>query len=582
MTVSVPITSLIKTPKPTPQHPFRRLLANPLGVTSLAILAVLILVAVLAPWIAPFDPNASRVELTNAPVGTGGYLLGGDPAGRDILSRLIWATRGTLLASVIVLVVSSLIGGVGGLLAGYYGGRVERIASWVSDAVLALPGVVLLIALYAIIGPNITLAMAIYGVMVAPVFFRLVKGVTANVRKELYIDAAQVSGLSDTRILFRHVLLAVRSPIIIQSAFMLAAAIGLQAMLEFLGLGSPSEASWGGMLDLSFRSIYVSTTGVLWPALAVTIAVLAFVLLGNALRDALDPSSKRRRLTKSQIARARAAAASASETSTEPLPDGARLSVRDLRIGYPEADGEIREVVHGVSLDLAPGEILGIVGESGSGKSQTSFAVLGVLPENAVILGGSVVYDGEDLLARPELLRSIRGRRIAYVPQEPMSNLDPTMTIGAQMVKALRSVRSISRREALERITALLERVGIREAELVVKKYPHEISGGMAQRVLIAGAIASDPDVIIADEPTTALDVTVQADVLDLLRDLREERGLSMLLVTHNLGVVADLCDRVAVMREGEVVETSSVSAFFEGPSHPYSQSLLQAAGELD
>jgi ABC-type dipeptide/oligopeptide/nickel transport system ATPase component/ABC-type dipeptide/oligopeptide/nickel transport system permease subunit len=556
-------------------------LHNPLGVISLVILLALILVAVFAPLLAPLPPNQANVLLTNAPPGTGGYLLGGDSAGRDVLSRMIWATRGTLIACVMVLLTSGIIGVVGGLIAGYYGGRIRGVSNWISDAILALPGIVLLIALYTVIGPNITLAMAIFGVMISPVVYRLVEGVVEGVRHELYIDAAQVSGLSDLRIVFRHVLRAVRSPIIIQSAFILAGAIGLQAMLEFLGLGSPSEPSWGGMLDLSFKNIYISPTGVLWPALAITISVLTFVLLGNALRDALDPSSKRRILSSREIAKARQQLKTGDEVIPEPDPT-ARLSVRNLRVAYPQSNGKLQQVVRGVSFDLAPGEILGIVGESGSGKSQTSFSVLGVLPKNAVVLSGSVIYDGQDLLAQPELLRRLRGSKIAYVPQEPMSNLDPSMTIGKQMVLALRAAKPMSKTEALERIVALLGRVGIPEPELVVRKYPFQISGGMAQRVLIAGAVASDPDVIIADEPTTALDVTVQAEVLDLLRELRAERGLSMLLVTHNLGVVADLCDRVIVMKTGEIIETAQVTNFFDGPAHSYSKSLLAAAGELE
>jgi ABC-type dipeptide/oligopeptide/nickel transport system ATPase component/ABC-type dipeptide/oligopeptide/nickel transport system permease subunit len=563
------------------KHPLRRLLHNPLGVISLVILLALILVAVFAPLLAPLPPNQANVLLTNAPPGTGGYLLGGDSAGRDVLSRMIWATRGTLIACVMVLLTSGIIGVVGGLIAGYYGGRIRGVSNWISDAILALPGIVLLIALYTVIGPNITLAMAIFRVMISPVVYRLVEGVVEGVRHELYIDAAQVSGLSDLRIVFRHVLRAVRSPIIIQSAFILAGAIGLQAMLEFLGLGSPSEPSWGGMLDLSFKNIYISPTGVLWPALAITISVLTFVLLGNALRDALDPSSKRRILSSREIAKARQQLKTGDEVIPEPDPT-ARLSVRNLRVAYPQSNGKLQQVVRGVSFDLAPGEILGIVGESGSGKSQTSFSVLGVLPKNAVVLSGSVIYDGQDLLAQPELLRRLRGSKIAYVPQEPMSNLDPSMTIGKQMVLALRAAKPMSKTEALERIVALLGRVGIPEPELVVRKYPFQISGGMAQRVLIAGAVASDPDVIIADEPTTALDVTVQAEVLDLLRELRAERGLSMLLVTHNLGVVADLCDRVIVMKTGEIIETAQVTNFFDGPAHSYSKSLLAAAGELE
>jgi len=233
--------------------------------------------------------------------------------------------------------------------------------------------------------------------------------------------------------------------------------------------------------------------------------------------------------------------------------------------------------VRGVSLSLRRGEIHGLVGESGSGKSQTAFAVLGILPREAVIVGGSVVFDQVDLLGSRQALHAVRGRRIAYVPQEPMSNLDPTLTVGQQLVIGLRAVKPISRREARDTLIALLGRVGIKDPVTVFGLYPHQISGGMAQRVLITGAIAGDPDLIVADEPTTALDVTVQADVLEVLRELRDERGLGMVLVTHNLGVVADLCDTVSVMREGRIVESADVQTLFAHPQHPYTQELLSS-----
>ncbi|MCP2636009.1 dipeptide/oligopeptide/nickel ABC transporter permease/ATP-binding protein [Microbacterium sp. HD4P20] len=562
------------------QHPFRRLLRNPLGVASLIMLAAILMVAILAPWIAPFDPNATRVEYTNAPPFTTEYLLGGDSAGRDVLSRLIWAARGTLAASATVLVVSVTVGATAGLLAGYYAGPLQSATNWIFDVLLALPGVVLLIALYTVIGPNILLAMAIYGFMVAPIFYRLTRAVVSAVRNELYIDAAKVSGLTDSRILFRHVLRAVRSPIIIQSSFILGAAVGIQAALEFLGLGSPSEPSWGGMLDFAFRNIYVAPMGVLWPSIAVTVTVLAFVLLGNALRDALDPSSKLLVLDPRRAIAARGAA-DAQAAPVEPTA-GTVLSIRGLRVAYPVSRDDHHEVVRGVDLEVRRGEIVGLVGESGSGKSQTAFSVLGVLPKNALILGGSVTFDGTEILQRNSALRAVRGTKIAYIPQEPMTNLDPTMTIGTQMRHWLRSIKKTSRSAADQRITELLRRVGIADAEEVMRKYPHEISGGMAQRVLIAGAVAGDPELIIADEPTTALDVTVQAGVLDLIRELRDEGDLAVILVTHNLGVVSDICDRVAVMKEGRIVEDAPTIAFFAGPQAEYSRELLRAASQLE
>jgi peptide/nickel transport system permease protein len=286
---------------------------------------------------------------------------------------------------------------------------------------------------------------------------------------------------------------------------------------------------------------------------------LAFVLLGNSLRDVLQVGAGRVRV---RATRARPLPAAEPVTTDE----NAILQVRGLRIGYPTADG-VTEVVKGVDLTVRSGEIRALVGESGSGKSQ--------------ILAGSVLLRGTDLLRDGDAMKKARGRRISYIPQEPMTNLDPSFTVGAQLVLGIRATSRVSRREAKAEVLRLFDRVGIHNPEKVFGMYPFEISGGMAQRVLITGAIATNPDILIADEPTTALDVTVQADVLELLREIRDERGLGVLLVTHNLGVVADICDSVSVMRDGEIVEEGATTEIFQNPQHPYTRELLDAVLDI-
>jgi peptide/nickel transport system permease protein len=234
-----------------------------------------------------------------------------------------------------------------------------------------------------------------------------------------------------------------------------------------------------------------------------------------------------------------------------------------------------------VSLTVRRGEILGLVGESGSGKTQTAFALLGLMPALATLTADGLAFDGHDLRELGRAARnSLRGRRIGYVPQEPMSNLDPSFRIGSQLVEPIRQHLKLSARQARERALGLLDRVGIADPARVFASYPHQISGGMAQRVLIAGAVSCDPDLLIADEPTTALDVTVQAEVLDLMRSLQRERQMGMILVTHDLGVVADLCDRVAVMQTGRIVETAPAAQLFADPQHPYTKMLLESTLE--
>jgi ABC-type dipeptide/oligopeptide/nickel transport system ATPase component len=259
------------------------------------------------------------------------------------------------------------------------------------------------------------------------------------------------------------------------------------------------------------------------------------------------------------------------------------LSVSKLSVGYPQGDGSLKKVVSDVSFHVDKGEVLGIVGESGSGKSQTAFSILGLLPGNAKIATGHIVFDGNELVSTGEgaisqkAMTQFRGKRIAYIPQEPMSNLDPAFTIGYQLVRPMTEVLGVSKKEAKARALKLLDMVGINNPERVFKSYPHEVSGGMAQRVLIAGAVSCEPDLLIADEPTTALDVTVQAEVLDLLRDLQKRLGMGMVLVTHNFGVVADLADRVVVMQYGRVVESGPVRDILRAPQEKYTQVLLSS-----
>ncbi|MFI7361508.1 dipeptide/oligopeptide/nickel ABC transporter permease/ATP-binding protein [Streptomyces sp. NPDC050149] len=553
----------------------RRVLRNPLGGVSAALLLVIVLAAVLAPLIAPQAPDAS--SLADAFAGPGpGHPLGMDSAGRDILSRVLYGGRNTLGGALLALAIALALGVPSGLFAGYYGGRFDSVANWTVNLVMALPAMVVLLASRAILGPNVWVLMIVLGVLVAPSFFRLVRGIVANVRGELYVDAAKVSGLSDARIVARHVLTVVRGPIIIQVALVAGIAIALQAGLEFLGVGSGSAATWGAMLNESFQNIQRAPLLILWPGLALGLTNCALVLMAGAVRDALEEQAPRPR--SARRGRPAPAAEVQEEAGRPTTPRAALLSVRGLAVAYGRPDGTDKEVVHGVDLDVHPGEIVGLVGESGSGKSQTAFSILGILPEGGRVTRGSITVNGREAAGLSERdRRALRGKTIGYVPQEPMSNLDPAFTIGSQLMEPVRHHLGLSRKEAAARALELLRLVEIPEPERTLRLYPHEISGGMAQRVLIAGAMSCDPELLIADEPTTALDVRVQAEVLGLLRRLQKERGLGVLLVTHNLGVVADVCDRVAVMNTGRIVESGTTEQVLGQPQDPYTRTLLAA-----
>jgi peptide/nickel transport system ATP-binding protein len=250
------------------------------------------------------------------------------------------------------------------------------------------------------------------------------------------------------------------------------------------------------------------------------------------------------------------------------------LEVRDLAVGFP---GQV--VVHGISFHIDPGETLALVGESGCGKSVTAFALMRLLPPTARILRGRVLFDGIDLVtASPRVMRGVLGRRISLIQQEPMTSLNPVLTVGAQIAEVIRRHEPVSRAAAHRRAEELLDLVGIPEPRRRAAEFPHNFSGGMRQRVMVAMAVACQPRLIIADEPTTALDVTIQAQVLDLLDRLRRQFGMAVLLITHDLGVVAQWADRATVMYAGRIVEQARVRPFFRRPRHPYTRGLLSAS----
>lgn len=570
------MTDIIRTPsvsKRSQRGQLRRLLRNPLGILSIVLLATIIGAAVLAPFIAPFDPTFANVGNTLASPG-GENPLGTDSAGRDVLTRLMYGAQLTLLSAVLCAAVAIALGLPAGLIAGYYGGAFDSTSNWVSNMLISLPGIIVLLSVRAALGPSVWISMIAFGILLSPSYYRLTRTAVQAVRNELYVDAARVVGLSDARIISRHILSVVRAPLIIQTALICGVAIAVQSGLQFLGLGDPSEASWGEMLSDGFNNIYVQPSLMIWPALAIGITIGTLVLLGNAIRDSLED---RREVTLPR--RVRKAALAAKPAPAVVDDKAALLQVASLSVGYPSPEGTYTRVVRDVSLSIRPGEVLGLVGESGSGKSQTAFSILGLLPQTARILSGSIRFEDELLVkdGTPDtkVVRRVRGRRIAYIPQEPMSNLDPAFTIGHQLVRPMVKLLGISKKEASARAQNMLERVGIPDPKRLMNAYPHEISGGMAQRVLIAGALSCEPDLVVADEPTTALDVTVQAEVLDVLRSMQQELGVAVLLVTHNIGVIADIADRVAVMRQGEIVETGDVADILRNPSHPYTQSLL-------
>jgi peptide/nickel transport system permease protein len=547
-------------------------------------LAIVVVACALAPWIAPHDPLAQDLHaIGQGP--SGAHLLGTDVLGRDILSRLLfggsYSLGGVLVAVVVLLVVAVPIG----LLAGYAGGRVDRIISRVIDVAMSVPVIIILLAVLTIFNRNMTAAMTVFGLLGSSGLIRVVRGNVMSVREELYIDAARVIGLGPTQIAVRHVLPRTAGAIIVHVSIFAAISLGVQTGLSYLGLGVPPPApTWGGMVG-DAATVIQTVPWLLVPSGGViALTVLAFGLLGDVVRDATSERAKTATAGKSKR---KAAAEPASPTATiEPPKSSALLSVRDLTVAFGPDDRPIT-VVENVSFDILPGECVGLVGESGSGKTVTALSLLGLLKRGGRITGGSVLLEGRDISPLPEReKRRFRGTEIALISQEPMVALDPSFTIGDQLAEVVRSHarmknKKVSRAAARKRAVELITAVNIPDPEAVAKRYPHQISGGQAQRVAIAAAIAGDPKLLIADEPTTALDVTVQAEILDLLRSLQAKNGMAVLLVTHDWGVVADLCDRALVMYAGQIVETADIDRVFQLPLHPYTKALLEASPHL-
>ncbi len=258
------------------------------------------------------------------------------------------------------------------------------------------------------------------------------------------------------------------------------------------------------------------------------------------------------------------------------------LQVKDLEVSFFTNAGEVK-AVRKISYDLKFGEVIGIVGESGSGKSVSSYALMGIIPEPGEVIGGDIVFDGAKILEKTEGdLQKIRGKDVGMIFQDPMTSLNPVFTVGHQIEESLKRHTELNKTERKERIIDLLKLVGINQPEKRVKQYPHELSGGMRQRIMIAMSLACNPKLLIADEPTTALDVTIQAQIIELLKELKEKINMSIIFITHDLGVVADICDKIAVMYAGTVVERGSVEEIFYKPQHPYTKGLLKSIPRVD
>lgn len=547
---------------------------RPQFVATAIILLLLTLAVIFAPLLAPHPPLAQNLMNTlSGP--TAAHPLGTDNLGRDVLSRLLFGGRVTLLGVIQALAVFLAVGTTLGLAAGMSRGWLDTVIVRGAEVLLSVPSFIIMLVMLSIVPGNMTFAMISLGVLTSPLLIRVVRGTTRTVRNELYVRGARTMGLTESQITARHVLPRLAGPIIVQATIFCGVVIIAETGLGYLGFGVrlPSP-SWGNMVQTASENIgrlpwlLIPTGGI------IILTIMCFMLMGDSVRDAVAErwtgSAQKRRST----GRRAREAAPGIETGAS---GAALLEVRNLTI---VVDGPLgtSTLVENVSFALARGETLCLVGESGSGKSVTSLALLG-LSRGTRVASGTLWVDGEMVdTSDARRMRQLRISTFGYITQDPQPSLDPTMRIGDLLTQLVRLHQGLDRKAARAQMIELLERVRIPDPAAVARRYPHQLSGGMAQRVVIAAALSARPKILVADEPTTALDVTVQAEILALLHDLCDDDGsMSMLLVTHDWGVVADVADRVIVMREGVLVEEATSTEIFSDPQHPHTRAMLAA-----
>ncbi len=551
-------------------------------VLGLGWLVLVTVAAIFAPWIAPYDPNAQNLANTNAGI-SASHWLGTDDLGRDVLSRLIYGARISMEITFETVIIALALALVIGLVAGFRGGRIDYLLMRGADAGLAFPPLILALAVVAVLGSGVNDVSLAFALVFAPGFARFIRGQTLAIKEEAFVEASTSIGTSPTRIVVSRILPNVLTGLAVGIAIALGAALLTSSGLSFLGLGPPPPAaSWGSMLEEAYNTALFTHPWSLVPSgLIIALTVLAFNTLGDALRDTVSGTATKGRGRQAQRGlTAVTQHAKKARAAEAPEPDGpALLEVRALCIEFDTETGPAR-VVDEASFDVGRGQIVGLVGESGCGKTVSSLAILRLLSSPpARIVGGSIRFEGRELLdADFNELRRIRGRDIAMVFQDPLASLDPSFTIGSQLTEAMRLHEKLSRSAARARAVELLTSVNIPDPARRLSAYPHQLSGGMRQRVMIAMALSCRPRLLIADEPTTALDVTIQAQIVELLRELRESMDLAVLFVTHDLALISEMSDEIAVMYAGEVVEQAPTAELFARPRHPYTAALLAAS----
>ncbi|GHG92312.1 dipeptide/oligopeptide/nickel ABC transporter permease/ATP-binding protein [Streptomyces lanatus] len=563
-----------------------------LSKVAVCFLAVVVLLALFAPLLSPHDPLDQQPPVDGTGHPSAEHWMGQDSLGRDILSRLMYGARWSLAiglgATALALVVGALIGAI----AATSRKAVDETLMRCLDVVMAFPGIALAAVLVAVFGGGITVLICAIAFLFTPPVARVVRANVLDQYGEDYVTAERVIGARTPHIVIKHVAINCAAPVLVFCTVQVAEAIVFEASLSFIGAGvRPPDPSWGSVIADGKNMVL---TGGWWatvfPGLLMLVTVLCLNILSEGVSDAWAAPSAREVDVKDQHDHLEAPepgsgevlqlpglaeAAARLRSRARPLPQGRQpvLAVENLAIGFDSRHAGV-DIVDGISFEVQPGEVLGLVGESGCGKSLTALAVMGLEPKGARV-HGHVRFNQRQLVGEPmRVRRKLLGHEMAMIYQDALSSLNPAMTIRSQLKQV---VRRGGRRSPNE----LLTLVGL-DPERTLRSYPHELSGGQRQRVLIAMALSRDPKLIVADEPTTALDVTVQAQIIELLLRLREELGFALILVSHDLALIADVTDRVVVMYGGQIVETGVTADLVESPAHHYTRGLLGSVLSLE
>ena len=557
---------------------FSKIIKNKLALLGGVILFILLLLIITTPFLNLSDPNAINTSDRFSLPFTSNYLLGADHLGRDILSRVMWGTRLSLAVGFSAALIAAILGSFIGIIAGYFGGFFDNILMRSVDVLMAFPYVLLALAIVAVMGPGLFNSLIAVAIVNIPFFARNVRGISLAYAKSDFMIAAKISGRSTFSCIIFELLPNLIPTIIVAFSTTIGWMILETAGLSFLGLGSqPPQADLGSMLGEGRASLIVHSHNSLIPGLMILFIVMGFNLFGDGIRDALDPKLSQGKLGRSKALTDLKKNFVFSEKCSKSFLEVNNLTTKFIRNNY-----EI-EAIKKVNLSLQKGECLAIVGESGSGKSVTALSITRLVASPpGIITEGFINYKGTDLLnINLQTMQDIRGKKISYIFQDPQSTLHPLQKVGSQISEIVINHKIINKVKLNKEVLELLRNVKIIDPERVVNLYPHQLSGGMRQRIGIAMAIANKPDIIIADEPTTALDVTVQAKILSIINDLKKEFNLSIIFISHDLNVVSKISDNIAVMFNGEIVEFGKTKKILNNPNNQYTKKLIKTSPKL-